>query len=474
MLDKKFILYLLLFYLTGIGGGWAAEKTPSEDNIEIKHLTLVPQAEPVPALKYRLWPNVLDLKIGNAALFYQAAASFCPDGEADNLNEKLNEWHEQAVDQWPRAEVEAVLKDFDKSFHQIDLGSLRKHCAWEMPIEDGFSMELPALAQYRLLTKAMTLKLRLQINDGQFEAALQTLQQGLKMAFYIAEGPTIIQDLVGVAMSARMLRGMESILATPGAPNLYWALTSLPVPYIDMRPSLEYEQQMIFVEFPALADLSLEVLTPVEASSIISEILAKARSLEIADDLLLQGVAPVAWVMLHYADAKTYLATQGVAAERIKAMPAAQAVLLYQVWQYQEIRDHLMKWFTVPYALGYTHLQEADRALSRHWNSMGVKQNFFLMLLPALSRVSFLQARLDRDIALLRTIEALRWYAAEHEDKFPPSLDAVRMVPIPRDPMTGRPFLYQRRDAKHARLEAPDIEMERKPRPVYELTIQSQ
>ena len=54
------------------------------------------------------------------------------------------------------------------------------------------------------------------------------------------------------------------------------------------------------------------------------------------------------------------------------------------------------------------------------------------------------QVTLDRRIAMLRTIEALRIYAAAHGGQLPDSLDEVNDVPVPLDPGTGKPFEYHR------------------------------
>ena len=52
------------------------------------------------------------------------------------------------------------------------------------------------------------------------------------------------------------------------------------------------------------------------------------------------------------------------------------------------------------------------------------------------------QARLDQRIALLRHVEALRLYAAEHNGTLPAKLSEVS-VPLPVDPFTGKPFRYE-------------------------------
>ena len=63
-------------------------------------------------------------------------------------------------------------------------------------------------------------------------------------------------------------------------------------------------------------------------------------------------------------------------------------------------------------------------------------------LVPRLDKVRAAQARLDRHIALLRCVEALRLYAAGHDGKLPAKLTDVG-APVPVDPFTGKTFVYR-------------------------------
>jgi hypothetical protein len=152
-------------------------------------------------------------------------------------------------------------------------------------------------------------------------------------------------------------------------------------------------------------------------------------------------------------------------------MPAAQAVLAYQKLEYQELLDNMFKWFALPYSQAQPHLARNENMFDDDHRDKGLKTNLFCTLLPALSRIAFLQARLDRDIALLRTIEAIRIFAAGHSGQLPASLSEITAVPIPADPVTGKDFLYESIDTRNARLEAPVSPAESRKRPVYELTI---
>ena len=52
------------------------------------------------------------------------------------------------------------------------------------------------------------------------------------------------------------------------------------------------------------------------------------------------------------------------------------------------------------------------------------------------------EARLDRRVAALRVVEAIRMHAATHGGSLPESLDKITEVPVPFDPVTGQPFGY--------------------------------
>ena len=46
-------------------------------------------------------------------------------------------------------------------------------------------------------------------------------------------------------------------------------------------------------------------------------------------------------------------------------------------------------------------------------------------------------------MATLQCIEAIRLYMASHDGRLPGSLDEITEVPIPLNPMTGKPFPYR-------------------------------
>ena len=94
------------------------------------------------------------------------------------------------------------------------------------------------------------------------------------------------------------------------------------------------------------------------------------------------------------------------------------------------------------------------------------------VLLPDLLGPMAAQARLERQLAALRVIEALRMYAAGHGSELPDKVADVTEVPAPDDPVTGRPFEYSR-DGETGTLVSRQVPDHRRPIPGlrYRVTI---
>ena len=80
----------------------------------------------------------------------------------------------------------------------------------------------------------MALKARLEIADRKFDEAIHTLQTGYALARHVGQGGTLIHGLVGIAIGQLMSARVQELVQQPGVPNLYWALTALPQPLIDL------------------------------------------------------------------------------------------------------------------------------------------------------------------------------------------------------------------------------------------------
>ena len=88
--------------------------------------------------------------------------------------------------------------------------------------------------------------------------------------------------------------------------------------------------------------------------------------------------------------------------------------------------------------------QALERAMKEIQQERETSQNPLLLLPPAVTRARVNFARVDRQICALRVIEALRDYAARHDDQPPAAaLDQIVDLPVPIDPISGKPFAYE-------------------------------
>jgi hypothetical protein len=144
-----------------------------------------------------------------------------------------------------------------------------------------------------------------------------------------------------------------------------------------------------------------------------------------------------------YPGAKRFLLAQGWTAAQVEAMPMLQAVLMHQVYTYDRLYDEMLKWEGLPYWQMRSGLEQTEKLLKQAKAGGEVSAVLATLLLPAVQKVFFAQARLERKIAALRCVEALRLYAAAHDGKLPAALSDITEVPLPLDPVTGKAFDYK-------------------------------
>jgi hypothetical protein len=424
----------------------AVGQSPEPEPIK---LTIRPAAAPVPALKYRLLPEVRERTPGNAALLYYRA--FSPEWWGyyrRELAKQVEKWGENRR-QLPPESLRAIRL---KGLEEVDLAARREYCEWqftERVRKDGIAMLLPDVQGFREFGSLLAIRARLEVSGGHFDRAAYTLQTGFGLARDVADAPLLVSALVGLAISQIMLEQAEELIQAPGSPNLYWALTDLPRPFVSMRKPLEGERLIIDSLLPGFREMlaapSITPLSPEQMHEHLDRVLMVLRSelgLGAGDVQARLGFAVFA--ARAYPEAKRFLIGQGRPVEQVEALPVLQVALLHEVYQYDRLYDEVLKWYGLPYPEARNGLEQADRLLKEHvvrTGGPGLSLAGFLM--PAVQKVVFAGVRGDRRIAALRCVEAVRLYAAHHDGKLPASLNDITAVPVPADPLTGKGFEYR-------------------------------
>lgn len=413
-------------------------------------LAFHPAAAPVPALQYRLLPGAREQKPGNRVLLYYRA--FSPEWSSllrrPEVAAQINAWLDDRR-RVPGPQLHWIRQS--PMLQELDRGARRSYADWELTDrvrEEGATLLLPDVQVFRTLGGLLAARARLELADRQYDKAARTLQTGLRLARDLTEGPTLIHALVGNVLTTMMLEQAEEWVQAPGGPNLYWALSQLPGPFIDLRRPVDSERLMLDSLFPGmreeLADVKSRPMSNEQVQALIDRVAEKLLDMRIAPRLIWQGRVSVALVAAEaYPAARRFLLGQGRSPRDVEAMPVVQAVLLFEVHNYDRLFDDMVKWSALPYPQAREGMQRASADL-RQAKAAGPAAGATLaaMLVPAVQSVLLASARTERRIAALRCVEAVRLYAAAHDGKPPASLADVKDVPVPEDPVTGRPFVY--------------------------------
>jgi hypothetical protein len=426
------------------------EKSAAEKWLLDRSLEVTPQPAQVPALKYRLLPLSSELKEGNAVPIYLRLVHEQSDAAKRRWVDIPTKWNELPLDQLPIPEVRMFVKEYENFYRQFDLGSRRKAAEWNYTLDQGSVIDilLPDVQVMRKYVPLMLLRSRVEMAEGNYPAAAKALETGFAFNRHVAEGPTLIHGLVAIGGASGFADGLLDWVARPDAPNLYWSLVALPRPLIDLRKGMEFEQKVMELEFPDLADLD-RPRSPEQWDGVLKRVRIEYKRFADSDKEEKLGARPgttpadPASKSPDLPLARKFLADRmKKTATEIDAMPPAQVLLLFMAGYFKDLSDDQFKAAYLAYPESRPTLAEAQQRLKSAPATEATRLARALM--PAIGKVQTAQIRLDRKIAALRVLEALRLYAAAHDGRFPDHLTQVTEVPVPNDPGVDKPFEFHR------------------------------
>lgn len=478
-------------------GARAQEPTPARDETPVVKLTLHPAALARPALRYRLVRDRIDVKAGNAAPFYYRAQLLYSQGTAhQSMDKELadhdEQWQSEPCDGENREQIKKWLAQFPRgAMDQLREATQREQCNFDYRLRERFGIEiiqflLPEIQEMRSFGRLLRYQARVAIAERRYDDAAETFRMGYRMAQDTASEPLLINGLVGVAISGIMNAEVEDWIGSPGSPNLYWSLASIPKPLVDLRPALEQEVRFPEVMFPFLKDAETSQRSAEEWQRILSEAV-----LQISNNFeqpisqreqnplakIQSGLAVTALIMRAYPVAKEELKKSGFDADKLEKMPVAQVVTIHMHRMIREIGDEFSKGAYLPTRQREEYYAKLDERMQNE-RMMGPNSREVIplagLLMPAVGAALSAQTRSERDFAALQTLEAIRAHLAE-TGALPEKLSDIKSVPVPLNPATNEPFEYRLADGK-ATLEVPPTRKGMSPLTGkrYELTVAKQ
>jgi hypothetical protein len=409
---------------------------PAANSETLIRLTVHPAAAPKPVLRYQLLPELKEMNPGNPIQNYLKC--FMDEQKLFFDKEALQRREELLA--MPLKELPArELQEYGGfALSQADWAARLDNPDWQILLNmkaQGIYAQIPDVRQLRPLATALKVRMRAEVALRRFDDALRTAKTIFAMSRHLGEHPTFVGNLYGFVIANLAIGPLEEMLEQPGCPNLYWALTNLPNPLVSLATASQGERvgiiQWVFRDLDDSAPMSADRLTRLVAS------LDKFMEREFPNKL---GKGLQAWLDARTKDeglvraARRRLVESGLSEERVQLFPADQVILLDEKRELEVRFDDHIKLTSLPF-------WQAE-ALASQTMPTKVPALFANELIPEVSNMLRVKCRLEQRLALLRHVEALRLYAAEHNGVLPPKLSDVT-VPLPDDPVTGKPFRYE-------------------------------
>jgi hypothetical protein len=438
----------------------AAGQPPVEakDGKVTVHMTLTPGPEQKPTSRFLLQPQFTDQMHGEKLAGFLKC--FMEQDRFFNVdNQKKREaWNELPIDQLPLDEIRAhgVLDGmaynppYARLMVFIDQAARYDRLDWNIRDNlkrDGISTLIPEVQKLRSLSAVLRLRMRSEVKAREFAKAIETAKTLFGLVRMLEQHPTLIGHLVGVAIASQAIEALEEMVQQPGCPNLYWGLTDLGSPVVDIRPGAQGERTFLFDQVRQI----LEARGPLADEELMTAFRKFDGLYSLPEGQPKREVPPppstqfkklaadAAWVE----SARKYLIDTGSPPELVKSFTPLQAVFVADFRHYEQFRDDALKLLPLPLWEAAPLGAKLDEDLKQRKGEG--KYVLGPEMVPAVMRVRQANARIDQRVAYLRVVEAIRLHAHEHGGKPPASLDEVKM-PLPLDPVTGKPFTYSIKD----------------------------
>lgn len=403
----------------------------------VANITVAPAAAPKPALKYQLLPEVRELKPGNGSQWYlrcfmeQRQFFFNKEVVATRSRQRT-----MPLSNLPKEE----LRNYGGSaLTQADYGARLDTCDWsalDRVLTEGSDLRLPELAPLQELAVALQVRFRGEIARGDFDDAIRTAKTMLQFARHLGEYPTGAGARLGLAVEEMALESLTEMVQQPNCPNLYWALTDLPAPIVDLRKGAQGDRVLADTELRGLRDAAMSDADLEDLVSRLSGRAGFAREQAGKPPLNLR-----AELTARTKDADGVRAVRQRLTDagytKVEGFSALHVILLDEKREFEDRRDEDLK------LLGLKLWEIAPK------NEKSKTAGLFADLMPGVRDSRHAQGRLEQRIALLRHVEALRMYAAAHAGRLPTKLSDAG-VPLPTDPFTNKPFGYEVKDGSAA------------------------
>ena len=348
---------------------------------------------------------------GNAAPLYVKLNNFYTAHPLTGTDRILDDMLRVRMPTAPeREQLRQAVRHQKELFQRVHEAANRPSCNFNRNYSQGASLLLPEYSRMRAGVRALTAESTLLLADGKPIDAAQNQALGFKIAQHAATDPILIANLVGVALDAITLRGMEKILyATGEQPGIGRTVDRAIAS--DWKPhSLKYGMGGEFI----LATVEIERLRQ-----------AGPASLKNLGGVFEDGFKGQAQKFSLQSSANWQ-----------KFLNRNETVVLREIAQTAQVIDR-------PFWEAHPLLQAAEAQRDTRKND----SDFMLanILLPVYVQSEVKQAQNRAQASVVRSAACVLAYKQWH-GAFPDTLNQA-MTDVPIDPFDGKPLRYRREGA---------------------------
>lgn len=339
---------------------------------------------------------------------------------------------------------------------ELRRAAFRERAGWEYPVdEEPFaSILLPDVQETRTYSKALTLLARADIKEGRLNDAQDKICITLGLACHVAEPPFAINRLIASANASLAIDTVEELIQHPKSENCYWALYALPRPFIHTRDAIQFESAWIPNTFPEFRNLDA-LKTETQWADLYQRVYITLLSS--ANNSNLQPVGSVEyqkllqkWTLISRARLED---VSSFTSEQIEAMSDNEVSLRYWHVRMENLQTRQLSWALLPYHMSRIRMQEIETEIREEIRDEPLLSAEIFFWRTMIESSVGLEQRID----MLRTVEAIRDWAAKHDGQLPESLSDLEL-PAPIDCANNQIFQYTRSaDRRGATLSASPI-----------------
>jgi hypothetical protein len=436
---KSSILKTLIVTLVLGRGAFCEPPKPDVRNFE-----LTPAAPSQPLLKHQfLFDDLGDRRPGNAALLYHDAILLMGPDVKQKTDDALAAWDAKDTKKFDELADGLALPNV---IQELDLAGRREHCDWEPPFREMGAMTLlphlePLAHAATRLVKIRALRL---MEQGKLDESINMLRLGYEMANNVAEEGILISGLVSLHITSQMNDAVAQLMNRQDAPNVYWALCEYPDRHTTvLRRAMKGERQWWVTATPNYLGLQAkagEKLSAEQWRQLIDYIWSVVDSNPDTKDKHHPDPVKDAEPETLAKAREDYARTRPLTPEQAAAVDPMIVLGEFYFHQYQISFDEAYVLRDLPYPTllaRATVVYAASEQMHRQQRA-----NPFLPVFN-MRDTALRVGVVDRQLAALAAVEAIRAYAAANMGNLPARLEDVVETPVPQNPLTGAPFEYR-------------------------------